>query len=205
MVLEVMRESPNLKDVTIGMTDAELEFACKAKVIWSRVQVYWVSEMYSFGKCLRYWAKYPRVLPLNVFLDHGVGLFSKLFPHELDNGANVHFTWHPLKEQRCNNIANKKVIRIIHPWLPYRRLRGITRSSTPRGTLVFYMHNTKLLKWEGRDTEEYFEKLRELPDKFQPVVLCLHMHDINTGVHKQLRRYGFPIVTAGNTNSTKLC
>ena len=197
-----MRIAPDLKDGTIGMTDAELEFACKAKIIWSRVRIYWTSEMSSFGKCLRYWAKYPRVLPLNVYSDHGVGLFSQLFPHELDNQANVHFTWHPMKEQRYKNLANKKVIQITHPWVSYRRLRGITRSKTPRGTLVFYMHNTKTLKWEGHDTEEYFEKLRELPDKFQPVVLCLHTHDINAGLHKELRRHGFPIVTAGNTAIT---
>ena len=198
-----MRTAPNSKDVTIGMTDAELEAACKVKIIVSRVWVYWASEKYSIGKCLRYWSKYPRVLPLNVFLDHAVGLWSQLFPHELDNQANVHFTWHPLKEQRSKeNLSKKKVIRITHPWITYRRLRGITRSSTPRGTLVFYMHNTNSLKWVGRDTEEYFEKLRELPDKFQPVVLCLHMHDINTGVHKELRRQGFPIVTAGNTSTT---
>ena len=202
MVLAVMRTAPNLKDVTIGMTDAELEFACKAKIIWSRVQVYWTSEMYSFGKCLRYWAKFPRVLPLNVFSDHYVGLFSQLFSFELESQVNVHFTWHPVKERRYKNLADKKVIRIIHPWVSYRRLRGITRSKIPKGTLVFFSHSTNYLKWEGHDTEVYFEKLRELPDKFQPVVLCLHMHDINTGVHKELRRHGFPIVTVGNTNST---
>ena len=175
-----MRTTPNLKDVTIGMTDAELEFACKEKTKWS-LWIYWASEMHSLGKCLRYWAKFPRVLPLNVFSDHGVGLFSQLFPFELDSRVNVHFTWHPMKEQRYKNLADKKVIRIKHPWVTYRRLRGITRKKIPIGTLVFYMHNTISEKWEGHNTEEYFESLRELPEKSQPVVLCLHMHRAGTG------------------------
>jgi hypothetical protein len=116
--------------------------------------------------------------------------------------AKVHFTWHPVKAQRYNNFAGKKVIQIIHPWISYRRLRGITRSKRREGTLVFFTHGTPDVKYEGRDSEEYFEKLRELPDKFQPVVLCLYMHDVETGLHKELRRHGFPIVTAGNTSST---
>ena len=173
----------------------------KLKINWSALCVYWIWGPYSLGKCLRYWTKYPRVLPLNVYADHAAGLWSQLFPVELDSSANVHFTWHPMKEQRYKNLANKKVIRIMHPWVSYRRLRGITRSKIPSGTLVLYMHNTNSVKWEGHDTEEYFEKLRELPDKFQPVVLCLHSNDIKTGLHKELRCHGFPIVTAGNTAS----
>ena len=198
-----MRTAQKSNELAIGMTDDELEAACKAKIIVSRVRVYWASEESSIGKCLRYWAKYPRLLPINVFSDHAVGLWSQLFPYELDNRANVHFTWHPLKEKRYKgNLANKEIIRIMHPWVSYRRLRGIKHSRAARGTLVFYMHSTKSLKWEGHDTEEYFQKLRELPNKFQPVVLCLHRHDINTGLHKELRRHGFPIVTAGDTSSS---
>jgi hypothetical protein len=202
MANTVMSTAPNLKDVTTGMTDAELELTCEAQFTGISPWAHWTSELYSFGKCLRFWTKYPGIFPLFVYSDHGVGLESNLFPHELENQAEVHFTWHPMKEQRYKDSADKKVIRIIHPWISYRRLRGITRSKTPSGTLVFFTHGTPSVKWEGHDTEEYFEKLRELPSKFQPVVLCLHMNDIKAGLHKELRRHGFPIVTAGNTLST---
>lgn len=198
----IVSTAPNFKDVTTGMTDAELELACESQATGASSWAHWTSEIYSFGKCLRFWAKYPRVFPLYVYSDHGVGLHSHLFQHELENPAKVHFTWHPMKEQRYAKIANKKVIQIIHPWISYRQLQGITRSKKPEGTLAFFMHGTNAVKWKGHDSEEYFEKLRELPNKFQPVVLCLHMHDIKAGLHKKLRRHGFPIVTAGNTLST---
>jgi len=193
---------PNFKNVTTGMADAELEFACEAQATVVYPWTHWTSEIYSFGKCLRLWGKYPDFLPLFVYSDHGVGLRSHLFPHELANQAKVHFTWHPVKEKRNKDSAGKKVIQIIHPWISYRRLRGITRSKKPKGTLAFFTHSTTATKWEGHDTEEYFEQLRGLPDRFQPVVLCLHMHDIKAGLHKELRCHGFPIVTAGNTLST---
>jgi hypothetical protein len=191
----------NSNNATIGMTDAELELACDSKSTGISPWAHWTSEVYSFGKCLRFWTKYPDSLPLFVYSDHGVGLHSHLYPHELENQANVHFTWQPIKDQRYKVLADKKVIQITHPWISYRRMRGITRSKIPSGTLVFFTHSTSEVKWEGHDTEEYFEKLRKLPDKFQPVVLCLHMHDIKAGLHKNLRCQGFPIVTAGNALS----
>ena len=198
-----MNTASNTISVTKGMTDAELELACEAHSSGDTSWIHWASEIYSFGKCLRFWTRYPKSLPLFVYSDHGVGLHTHLFPHELKNQAKVHFTWHPLKEQRYKDFADKRVIQIIHPWISYRRMRGITRSMTPTGTLVFFAHSTPNTKFEGHDTEEYFERLRQLPNKFQPVVLCLHMHEIKSGCHKKLRRYGFPIVTAGNTLSTE--
>ena len=201
MAREIVSAVQNLSNVTYGMTDAELELACEDQFTGLSPWVYSSSEVYSSGKCLRFWTKYPDIFPLFVYSDHGVGLHSHLFPHELENYAKVHLTWHPVKKQRYKDFADKKVLQIIHPWISYRRLRGITRTKRPAGTLVFFTHGTQDVKWVGHDTEEYFEKLRELPDKFQPVIVCLHMHDIKAGLHKELRRYGFPIVTAGNASS----
>ena len=185
----------------LGMTDAELECVCKVRFNGYAPWAYWTSEIYSFGKCFRLWTKYPRILPLYVYSDHGVALSPNLEKNELENPAAVHFTWHPLKGQKNKENKRKEVVRIMHPWISYRRSRGIARAQRPRGTIVFYSHSTPGLKYEGHDTEEYFAKLKNLPEKFQPIVLCLHMHDVNAGQHKTLRRHGFPIVTAGNASS----
>ncbi|MBU0620446.1 MAG: hypothetical protein KJ795_01230 [Gammaproteobacteria bacterium] len=184
------------------MTDAELEQACEEGFAGASQWAHWTSELYSLGKCLRIWTGYPECFPLFVYSDHGVGLHSHLFPHEIENPARLHLTWNPVKELRNAGADHKRVIQIVHPWISYRRQRGITRTLSPRGTLVFYMHGTDVVQWQGHDSEEYFKQLRELPEELQPVVLCLHMHDIRAGVHKKLRRYGFPIVTAGNTMAT---
>ncbi len=183
------------------MTDTELELACKTQFLRFPPWAYWTSEIYSIGKCLRYWTKYPIFLPLYVYSDHGVNLDPHLAPHELKSPAKVHLTWNPEKESRYNYLAGKKVIQIMNPWVAYRRMRRITRSEKTEGTLVFFSHSTPNVRWKGHDTKEYFSMLRELPEKFQPVVLCLHMHDIKAGVHKKLRRHGFPIVTAGNVRA----
>jgi hypothetical protein len=37
-----------------------------------------------------------------------------------------------------------------------------------------------------------------LPKKYQPVTICLHMHDINKGLYRKFIKYGLSVVTAGN-------
>lgn len=186
----------------VGMSDAELEEACNSGHGGAAFWHNWTSELYSLGRCLRYMAKYPSILPLYVQSDHGVGLGIDLYPNELNNNANIHFTWLPGKELRYKNLTDPKVVRIPHPWIFYRRAVGKQRSKTTKGTLVFFTHHVPGIKWQGHDSEEYFAQLRALPDKFQPVVICLHKHDVNAGHHKELRRHAFPIVTAGDTSST---
>lgn len=187
----------------LGMSDADLESACRPGPTGLAPWIHWTSELYCFGKCIRAFAKYPRLLPLFVYADHGVALHSNLFPHEQDNSARVHFTFHPLKEQRYRSHPSKRIVRIPHPWIHYRRSRNIARLPNASGTLVFLPHVAPGFQWEDHGTLEYFSSLRSLPKKYQPIVLCLHMHDVNAGLHKELRHLGFPIVTAGNTSSVR--
>jgi hypothetical protein len=190
-----------MKPVASGMSDAELEDACRPSITGVAPWVYWTSELYCFGKCLRVQGIYPRALPVFVYADHGVALHSNLFPHERGNSSRVHLVFHPFKEERYRDFPDKQVLRIPHPWIYYRRSRGIRHSQLASGTLVFVPHHAPGVKWENHTTGEYFESLRRLPAKYHPIVLCLHMHDVNAGIHRELRNLGFPIVTAGNTSS----
>jgi hypothetical protein len=147
-------------------------------------------------------ANYPSALPLYVQSDHGVGLEMGLYAFELSGNSKVHFTWQPDKELRYKNRVAPRVVRIPHPWVFYRRALAKTRNEKCKGTIVFFTHHVPGVKWEGHDSEEYFAQLRGLPDKYQPVVLCIHMHDVVAGHHKELRRHGLPIITVGNTSAT---
>jgi hypothetical protein len=185
------------------MSDDELEAACRPGAADGAPWAYWTSEHYSFGKCLRAYTGFPRWLPLFVYADHGVGLNSNLYPHELANTARVHLTTLRQKAERYAGQAGRRVVHVPHPWIHYRRAVGIERHESPRGTLAFFTHHVPGLKWENHDTERYFELLRSLPPQFHPLVICLHMHDVNAGMHRDLRRQGFPLVTAGHTSSPR--
>lgn len=190
-------------NINLDMTDAQLENACSRRKDGYIHTYNWTSEVYSFGKCYREIANYPKLFPLFIYSDHGAGLHSNLYPHEINNRAKIHLTWHPLKYRRYQNFTKRKFIHIPHPWILYRRKKGYKKSDNCRGTIVFFTHHVPGIKWHGHDTEEYFRKLKELPEKFHPIILCMHMHDINAGHHKELRKWGFPIVTAGNIYNDK--
>ncbi|WP_230341933.1 hypothetical protein [Methylobacillus arboreus] len=177
------------------MSDRQLEMACRSDGIY---YFNWTAEVYSFGKCYREMADYPKFLPLFFYSDHGVGLQSNLYPHELNNKTSLHFTWHPLKAEKYNNHKQRKILQIVHPWILYRRKKEYRRSECTKGTLVFFAHHVPGVEPSGHDDDEYLYRLKQLPEKFHPIVLCMHMHDINAGYHKKIRHWGLPIVTVGN-------
>jgi hypothetical protein len=187
----------------LGMSDSELEAACELDSQGLSPWFHWTSELYGFGKCFRAYARFPKLLPLCVYSDHGVGLNANLFPHEVNNLAKVHLTFHRAKAERSQSRSDREVIYVMHPWIWYRRFKGFRQSASARGTIAFVPHHVPGWQWERNSPAEYFEALRALPQKFQPVVLCLHMHDIKSGTHRELRRYGLPIVTTGNSSSTQ--
>jgi hypothetical protein len=188
---------------SLGYTDEELEYLASSKFARKSLVKprYWPSEIYSFGKCIRELTGYPSIFPLYVYSDHGVHTRHKLQPHELSNSARVHLTWSPLRAEHNKSIAGREVILIEHPWTGYRKARSYSPSPEKSGTLVFFSHHVPGYRYKNFDIDAYFEELASLEQKYHPIVICLHMHDIAAGHHKSLRKYGYPLVTAGNTLS----
>jgi hypothetical protein len=191
------------KNIYFGYTDNEMEFLAGSPIADKGIAawVYWTSELYSFGRLYRDWAFYPKWLPLFIYSDHGVTNDSGFSPHELTNNSNVHFTFNVERSTNSANSIKKEVKCVPHPWVTYRRKNNITQNINAIGTLIFFSHSTSGTDFMGHDTDEYFDELKRLPDKYQPIVLCMHMHDICKGYHKNLHKHGIPIVTAGNTSS----
>lgn len=188
--------------MSVGMTDEELERRCRKGYTGKAPWVYWPSENYSFGHATRANTEYPKWLPLFVYSDHGCGLHTDLTKHELENSSRIHLTWHYQKHTKYANGQGRRVLLVKHPWMDYRRAKGYHRDAEQcAGTIVFFMHGTPNVEWTGHDDDAYFAGLKSLPEKFHPIVLCLHMHDINAGFHRKLRRHGFEITTAGNTSN----
>jgi len=186
-----------------GCSDCDLEFLTGSSGVDNGTApwVYWTSELYSFGRLYREWAYYPDFLPLFIYSDHGVHKVPGFMPHELNNGAKVHFTFNEKRVLKNSNTLDKKVILVPHPWVTYRRRKNISQTKDAKGTLVFFSHSCEGVELSGHDSDEYFKILKQLPNKYKPLVLCMHIHDIKKRYHKKLRKHGIPIITAGNTSS----
>ncbi|WNC22418.1 hypothetical protein RHG98_00695 [Thermosynechococcus sp. PP22] len=201
---------PNYEDINPfeGFDDAYLEYICSEKVD-TRIKsnfarlpaLFWPTELYSFGRCYRLWLKWPDILPIPVYGDHGVALSGELQEHEINNKAAYHLSWYKQRVISIERYQIKKVVHITHPWVMYRKIAGYNLKEKAKGTLIFYPHSIDRVEIIDYDWDEYFHNLESLEDRYKPFVICMHMHDVKKGYHKKLRKYNIPIVSAGETLS----
>lgn len=192
-----------------GFSDADLELLCTLGLsgfdstlpFKKKTWLYWPTEIYGFGRCYREWLKWPNWLPIPVYGDHGVCIHGKLEGHEINSRPKTHLTWYRDRAEYSENHKFKKMMRIPHPWVTYRRNFGYKLNPDARGTLIFFAHSIVGTEIVDYDWDGYFEKLVSLPDDFHPLVICMHQHDINKGYHRALRKFQLPIVTVGEASS----
>lgn len=179
--------------------DTLFKLCCGDSIVKSIAKsYYWTAEVYSFGKHIREYSFYPSIFPLYVYTDHGPGYYSdEVAKHELEHDACCQF-YH---SSRCVNlfkkVSNKPSYTMLSPFVMYRRKKKINKSKTAKGTLAFPVHTTPGID-DFFDIELYIQQLKTLPEEFQPVSVCLHMHDIAKDRHKIFMKHGLPVYTAGN-------
>lgn len=160
---------------------------------------YWVTEAYSFGRCLRLAAGgFPDWLPLYVYGVHGAAYGDCTHPHELNNDAGAMLVHNREAVLEYQAKSDKPCYLVTMPYVTYRRQMNIEPVSGARGTLSFPSHSTVDYK-SVFDVEKYISDLKALPSEFQPVCVCLHMADIHRGLHRQFLKHGLPVYTAGHT------
>ncbi len=163
--------------------------------------IFWTSENSSYGKCFREWLNWSEFLPIPFGSDHGVHLQRQLEPLEVALASRYHLTWSEWRKTQDSKGLNKTIVHVPHPWIIYGLKRNVQKSKKAFGTLVFLPHSWPDAELVDFNIEAYIDELMQLPEKFKPLVLCLPMHDVRKGVHKDLARLNLPMVTLGNTSS----
>lgn len=185
----------------VGMTEKELLELCDEKNAFTGKSpwIYWSSELYSFGKYIRKYGYYPQILPLAVYSDHsGPSITEIPYKHELESNAPAFLTHTVLKAKKYRELTGKKSYTMLSPAVFYRQINNINKNINAIGTIAFPVH--VLPDWkEEFEVKKYIIQLKNLPAKYQPVSVCLHMHDINKNRHKEFLEHGIPVFTAGNT------
>ncbi len=195
----------------LGFSDDQLEILCdhnfyekdKSYGLKQSPWLFWTTELYSFGKCYRHWLKWPHWLPIPLYGDHGADPDGALYEHEIKNKAKYHLCFYSARYNAIRKQNTCKIpIRVPHPWITYRRSMGFNQIKDPRGCLVFIPHSVPGIECNGLDInlQNFFDNLKRHFDANE-IKLCIHMHDIKNKLHIQLRKYGFPIFTVGNTSS----
>lgn len=97
----------------------------------------------------------------------------------------------------CRQSGVKYPYCIGAPFVSFRHKYGITKKDFAEGTVVFPQHST-----EGEDVlvdwVKLADKLKNFPQEFQPVTVCLYYLDfVKKDIRSQFEK-NFKVVTAGN-------
>lgn len=156
------------------------------------------SEIYSMGKTFRRAYKFPKFLSLPIASDHGVNIQSTYDEYER-NSKGPFFTWN-LDKYKFIKRLHREVYFVPHPWIEYKN-KHINFKKEKSGTIIFFPKSTTL-KVNIKFLDQYMKSLKKLPKKCKPISICLFFHDIKyDNLHKKIRKYNFPIVTAGYSSS----
>lgn len=165
--------------------------------------VNWESENAGYGTAFRSVYNFPKLLPLCIMSDHGVPIFSHIWPNDLSNSKYYNFTSNFKKYENLTALGIRSV-HIKHPWISWSQQSSNKNTDADRrkGTIVFWPHsNESTVPIFESTIEDYISDLLDLPETYKPIYICLMSHDIIKGVHLQLRKYKLPIVTAGSNSS----
>ncbi len=163
------------------------------------ISPYWTANVYGFGKWIRRYGYYPPCLPLCIYTDHGPGDpgFSP-YPHELQSSAPVQFYHTKSSAARWKDVSQKRCYILYSPFVFARHTLGIERSNSARGTIFFVAHSTPSIL-ENKAVDTYHHELSALPERFRPITICLHIHDVTKGLDRKYLERGYQVVTAGDS------
>lgn len=160
------------------------------------------NDCYGQASVLKQYVGLPNNYPLKVILEHGLFLDDWIW--DVDRYAKLPIflsssVHRSLIQQR---ETGKPSIPIGFGFLYAMELykKKYETGSSPiarRGTIVFPSHSTHHIK-AVFDFEDYANRLKALPEKFQPITICLYWKDFLHGHHLFYEKTGFKVVTAGH-------
>lgn len=166
-----------------------------------RIWLSWSAELYSFGRLYRDHLKWPDILPLFWTSDHGVQFETSFENHE--KKGFLHVTWNEWRFIALSHSESKRIIQMKHPYIDWRKRKGLELEVESKGKLVwFFSHSLPNLTVDF-DLKIVKERIKYFKDNYKEVAVCLHMHDVNKGLHEFFINQGVVVVSAGNTSSVK--
>jgi hypothetical protein len=163
------------------------------------IKPYWTAGIYGFGKWIRRYGFYPPILPLCIYTDHGPGdSVGSPYKHELESDAPVQFYHSPAAVERWKQVSDRPCYQLYSPFVFARHAMKIERDPDAKGSIFFMSHNTETVI-DQNTPAAYAKDISKLPERYFPVVICLHITDVRMGLAKIYSDLGFEVVSAGDS------
>lgn len=155
------------------------------------------SDYYGIGYWLKKHAGFPSFLPFAMHCDHGPAIEENLLPLDMNSPYRCAVFHNHLKQEDGERRKFKKVYISGSPFIYCRQMNNIKKESSPRGTICFPIHSTASIHFNV-DWKQYIGKLKQLPESFHPISICLHHCDIEKDLHYEFIQAGFEVFCAGH-------
>jgi len=151
---------------------------------------------YGFNQIIKHYARFPWYLPLPANLEHGWTPRDHALVTDLKTTKPLMLVMSRRRKAQWQKKSKIPAQIMGSPFIHFKNLRKITQNKNAKGTIVFPAHSTFDLKSEY-DIEDFCGKIKNLPEKFQPVTICLFYLDFISAKADLYRQAGFEVVTAG--------
>lgn len=177
----------------------DIEQLCKQKVSSSK-EYYVPNNNYGFAYLMKKYADYPLDEPIYATFPHGIYFRDRVIAKgELEHELPAHLNFPPYTTTLWKKAARKK--KVIPFAAPIHYALKLFQPEVPedqrKGTLFLPKHSTNVVS-VSLDKEAVIEELKNLPEAFHPITVCIHWQDVEKGLHRFFSSKGFNVVSAGH-------
>lgn len=155
----------------------------------------WYS-IYGLYAIIREYANCPPTLPLLCRYEHGWNPLPKANAYDAMTDQPLMLVWSRRRFKEWQAESSIPAAIVGAPFVHYRKLMKIEKDADAHGTVAFPAHSTQLID-SVFDIDGYCQQLKSLPTEFQPITICLHVHDVERKKDVIYKKNGFDVVTAG--------
>ncbi len=154
-------------------------------------------QIYGYNALIRQYTGYPSWLFLPCHSEHGIMMKGEILESDLQTDKPLMLIGARYSYDLWKERSELPAILSGSPFVHHRRKHQIEQSGDASGSVAFPAHTVPGIKAHF-DIEKYCEQLRELPNEFQPVTICLHWQCVKIGRDEIYRRAGFDVTCAGH-------
>lgn len=151
---------------------------------------------FGFNYIIKEYARFPRWLPLPAHMEHGWNPSRDPLVSDLGSDKPLMLVFSKRQKEAWKKKSDIPVEVMGSPFIHYKNIHNITLKPDAKGTIAFPAHSTYFLKYKF-DIKKYCQTLQKLPNRFQPVTVCLMWLDYIDPSADIYQDMGFNVVTAG--------
>lgn len=153
-------------------------------------------DWYSYKKCFSELTGIEFEVFRDVKFEHAPFVRLRPDPEFIIYGKPI-FLNSKLRCMLLKKIYGIEAICIGNPFMELRRKKSIEKDENAKGTILFPVHSTDLIKVK-LNWIKYIEKVKSLPDEYQPISVCLYFKEILNGVDEIFLKEGISVYCAGH-------